>query len=283
MTSSEVKGVVDFEARRYIPFKLEDLVYSYHATTVVEKKIRRIRILFIAIRKEILERYCSVLEQAGLRATFIEPASISLLRALTFKKQIQRQQRIAIIQTNQREGTITIVDQGIPQFVRDFQLVTSLPAAPDPDGASINTRLLNEIRISLDYYRRLHSMGEIDKLLFIFANDMHDLAEALGKSLGVATVSLATRSLLNLDEEVNPGVLNAFGVGLRHAVSLPVTINLSRIQVKSQEAEKIFEQTPINYLASIKVGAACGLAVLFVFLFLNFKLPHLLFYKCFLE
>src|SRR3989338_124177 len=38
MQSSEVTGVVEFEAQKYVPFNLEDLSYTHHAVTIQEAK-----------------------------------------------------------------------------------------------------------------------------------------------------------------------------------------------------------------------------------------------------
>lgn len=269
MTSSEIKGVIDFEARRYIPFKLEELVYDYHTVTITEKKIRRIRVLFIAIRKEILARYHAILEQGGLKVISVEPSPISLLRTLTFKKHIQRNQKIAIIQTNQKEGAITIIDDGIPQFVRDFRLSPGANTMFDLDPVSLSTQLLNEVRISLDYYRRQHSGGEIHKLLLISSNTTNNLAETLSKDLGITATTLSARTILNLDDEVDIGALNAFGISLRTSFSFPVKINLSRAPAKAQEPEKVFEQTPVNYFTTIKLSGVCASLLLFAFILAN--------------
>ena len=36
--SSDIQGVVSFEARKYIPFPLEDLVYTYYPSTFTKKR-----------------------------------------------------------------------------------------------------------------------------------------------------------------------------------------------------------------------------------------------------
>src|SRR5882672_1488986 len=152
MMANEIDGVVEFEARKYIPFKLEELTYSYHPVTIAEKNVKRIRILFAAIRNDILEKYCGILEQSGLKISYVEPGVVSLIRVLVFKKLIPLDQRIAIVQTNDKEGKIIIVDHGLPHFVRDFQLQPAAASKPENDPELLKARLFNEVRISLDYY-----------------------------------------------------------------------------------------------------------------------------------
>ena len=85
MSPQEIKGAVKYESRKYIPFKLSQLAYTYHAIPFHDKTTRLIRILFAAIKYDILENYCSLIEQSGLHVVFIDPAPVSLIRALTFK------------------------------------------------------------------------------------------------------------------------------------------------------------------------------------------------------
>jgi len=273
MTSSEVKGVVDFEARRYLPFKLEELVYGYYSKTVKEKKTRRIRILFVAVKKDVVQRYCEILEQASLKVNSIEAAVFSLLRVLSHKKKLPQNQRIAIIQMGKNDGTILVVDQGIPQFTRDFRLIAPGSQAFEFDPNSMNMRLLNEVRISLDYYRRQHASEGIDRIIFVTPNESVATTQILKEDLGIPVDSLNIHSLINLEEEVGVGVANAFGAGLRGSVTFPIDIDFAKELIKPEEkaleAEKIFEKAPLNYLSIVKVAAASLVILFLVFISFN--------------
>ena len=268
MTSQEVRGVVDFEARRYIPFKLDELAYGYHSQTITEKHNRRIRITFFAVRKTTLEQYNSILAQANLSVVAAEPAPLSLLRLLTFKKHIHTQKTSVIIQVNNTEGSILIVDHGIPQFVRDFRLTAGESNAILDPGA-INLRLLSEIRISLDYYRRQQAQENIEKILLLAVNPLPELLEILERDTGIKTGFLNAKTILGLDEEIDIGVLNAFGVGLKNTAPYPVNINLvlPAASKAAEEPEKVFEQSPLDLKSIIKTAAVCAVVLLAVFIF----------------
>ncbi|MFH1359594.1 MAG: pilus assembly protein PilM [Candidatus Omnitrophota bacterium] len=264
MTSSEVKGVVDFEARRYIPFKLDELAYGYHATTITEKKNRRIRILFVAVRKDILEKYLSILDQAGLRVVFAEPSILSLLRLLSFKKQIQRSKRYAVIQLNHHNGSIAIIDQGVPQFLRDFRFASS-QGSFSVDAESLNARLLNEIRMSLDYYRREHSQSNVDQILYISDAESSAQAELIKENTGLPVTTVLVNRLMN-NRESSLESLNAFGISLRDDVPSVVKIDLAKSLIQPQEVEEPLKEVPVNFLGTFKVAAVCAVLLLIVFL-----------------
>ncbi len=98
MQPQEVKNVVAFEASKYVPFKLDELIYTYYPLTTTENKRRVIRVLFAAVKKERIQTYSYLFSQAGFSIEHIEPGFFSLLRALTFKKQLPANKTIGIIE-----------------------------------------------------------------------------------------------------------------------------------------------------------------------------------------
>ncbi|MFA5060225.1 MAG: pilus assembly protein PilM [Candidatus Omnitrophota bacterium] len=272
MAASEVKGVIDFEARRYIPFKLEDIAYTYHSAPIIEKKSKRLRILFVGIKKDVLDRYCSVLEQAGLKTLLIEPASLSLLRLLSLKKQVNPNQKTAIVQMNKAEGTIIIVDHGIPQFVRDFRLSSGSHELTQLDPTLLGERITSEIRISIEYDRRQNA-GNVEKILLVSSFESKDFVQRLSEELSIANIStINARQLLGVEEEVSSGVLNALGGSLKDAIPFNLNINLIKSRAKPVEPEKIFEAPKLNYNLTIKIAAACACLVMALFGFQHLKI-----------
>ena len=225
MQPSEITGVIEFEARKYIPFKLEELSYTYHTITFEENKTKRIRVLFAAIKKEILEAYCNILEQCGLEINLIEPAPISLIRALTLRKQLPPQQKIAITYADEREGRIIIVDDGTPHFVREFSLQPPEESENTPD--MIKNRLFAEIRNSLSYYSRQYADSDIDGIVTLSVEESHELLDNLGHELDIPTISMSAHSILGTSSVVDVELLHAFGAALKGHVPLKSTFDLS--------------------------------------------------------
>ena len=183
MQTSEIKGVVEFEVNKYIPFSLNELAFSYHPTTITEEGIKRIRIVFVAIKKQTLDNYTNILEQAGLSVGLVEPASISLMRSLEFKNLIPKDKTIAIVEQGESLGKIIIIDKEIPQFVREFQLkITTATGQEENDSKAIYTRIINEIRISLDYFSRQNTHLDVKEILFLSAApNLEEVAQKLGR------------------------------------------------------------------------------------------------------
>ncbi len=266
MTPSEIKSVVDFESRKYIPFKLADLTYTFHPIVMTNKQEKSIRVLLTAIKSDVLDGYCRILENSGLHIKFIEPSPVSLLRVLVFKKLLPRNQRIVIVQSDDKEGKIIIIDQGIPQFIRDFQLFSSGgesdSAAQTPD--LFNVRLFNEIKISLDYYARQNPQEKVNAILTLLAQENNDLSQLLGKEFGLPVTSLNAQSILNTPSPITVDLLSAYGIGLKSLVALPVAFDLPRkMVVRSQRAISPLEKIllDLNYILLAQVSAICFVVV----------------------
>lgn len=227
MTSNELKGVVTFEISKYIPFSLEELWYSYHPITITENISKKIKIIFVAVRKDTLENYTNVLESAGLQLNVIEPCSQSLLRILVANKAIENNKTIAVIEKGEQAGKITIFDQGVPQFVREFHL--KIPSKNNPaDQQQSSVNLINEIRISIDYFTRQENIRAISEIKILMNHPSAELAEELGNSLNIPTSILDLQNIVQKSEIDNIAYLNAFGVGIHNSVTLSSNFDFSR-------------------------------------------------------
>lgn len=264
MTSHEIPGVVDFEARKYIPFRLEDLAYTYYPVKIPGDDSNRIRVLFVAIRKDIIERYVLLFARAGLQILYSEPSPMSLVRVLMIKNQIQENARIAIIQMEETGGKIIIINKRIPRFVRNFQLLVSQSQESGTDANFLSARLFNEIRISFDYYDRQHPQEGINKIIALSKIPSDDLSKSLSKEFDIPSISLKNNTIFGVDQPIDIQLVSAFGIGLKSIVAHDVNFDLlgTHLQIKP-------EACPINYRALAKIGVGCLLCIGLTFFFSN--------------
>ncbi len=271
MNPQEVTGAVEFEARKYIPFKLDELIYDFQVTKVKEAGVKKLRILFVGIRKDILKKYLYALEQSNLKVGVLEPSPISLLRILTQKKIILSTHSCAVIEVEEEQGNIIILDKGLPLFIRDFKLTSSSSAlAADKMEDSSFLRLLNEVRVSLDYYRRQFPQEAFDKIIFCSERDIKAWAENLQKELNIPVVYLKPQEVLGLKEYADIGLLKAVGAAIKDYVNLPVAINLSKkrvIQIKEKRGLKPGDIQALRINSIIRWALGTAAFVFFVYLF----------------
>ncbi len=262
MQPGEVKNVVDFEATKYIPIKLEDLVYTYHAIPFTEGDQKNLRILFVAARKTVLERYTNILQQAGLETEFIEPASVSLVRFLQKQGHIPRQHATGIIEIESEGGRITVTDKDVIQFVREFQ--SSIEGGGTP---AENTKFFNDIRVSFNFYQRQNPQGKLDRITLLAEKDLSALSAGLTQDFKIPASALTIQKIIKGTPTGDLGLLSACGAALREKAVSSKNFDLT---VKSrsnqlQEPGGVFANWNLKVLGfslGLSIAAVYGMTVL---------------------
>ncbi|HOX54961.1 MAG TPA: pilus assembly protein PilM, partial [Candidatus Omnitrophota bacterium] len=163
----EIKPVIDFEARKYVPIKLDLLSFDYILQKVKEKSGAKFKTHFIGIKQDVLDKFIYSLEQSSLKVLGMETSPLSLFRVLIYKKLAKINSNIAIVETNRNEGNICIIEKGYPHLIRDFKLASISKDIYAKDQETILAVLDKELRHSFDYYRRQTTKYEIDQI-FVF-------------------------------------------------------------------------------------------------------------------
>ncbi len=271
MSPSELKGVVEFETRKYIPFEISDLIFGFQSIPIAETNNKKTLILLLAIRKSIFEQYCTVFEEAKFSIASAEPSSISLLRILASKKIIQPDEKIAIVQVNNDEGDITIIENQTPQFMRDFKLPAINAESPTESVKDLLDQLSDEIRTSLDFYTRQskkrsneHNIHNI----YIFSNSYpNEIAAKITSDLNIPASIFDSNEILFSNKKININALSAFGASNVQDFSLNFDLDLAKARNPEAHGAKAgfkdyFNQPP-DYKLTTKIGLGCiGLSLL---------------------
>ncbi|MDO8730410.1 MAG: pilus assembly protein PilM [Candidatus Omnitrophota bacterium] len=178
----ERKMAIAFEAKKYLPFKLEELVTDYQVV------IRRsdptlMRVMFFGVKKSSIAVYASLFQYCKLLPYCLEPAPISLMRLVRQNGQLPAGQVVALLSMEHDAATISVARDDLLYLSRN---VTILPTPETPDEASpeLLEALLNETRVSIDYYRR-RFLGEpaVSKIILFGSIEDPKKIEELFKSL----------------------------------------------------------------------------------------------------
>ncbi len=269
---SEIKNVVDFEARKYLPFDLKTLSYSYFPLPIFENNIKKVQIIFVAIKKSTLDSYINLFEQATLEINLAEPEPISLLRLLYHKNYILEERTVAILTKGKETTNIIIATQRIPCFVREIQTSDSAIFSPSQnekqDEEQTNdkdlqlTRLINETRISIDYYRRQNNQTNIDQLILISSNKEEELIEKLQSNFNYEFISVNPQTLLQNESVKDIEYLNAYGSCLFEQVETPTDflLNANKHYSKMKSITSLKKITEVYQ--SILITALLSIAII---------------------
>ena len=183
LPKEELLTAINFEAKKFIPFKVEELFSD--SQSKLDKTSKNNFILFVGIKKEALNNYLSIFEELNLKVKSIEYAAFSILRLLKLAK-IKEKGIIAIIDIDliqNEEANFVVLENGFPLFSRD--LTTMGETIEDTGNAQdvisdfkedqsmmILEKLKREILVSLNYYDRKFLGKNISRIFFIM-NPLH--------------------------------------------------------------------------------------------------------------
>jgi Tfp pilus assembly PilM family ATPase len=281
MKTSDIQAVVSFEAKKYIPFDIEETAYTYYPATVTKDGVRQIGILFVAIRKSVFEKYVNVLIQAGLNVVYSEPGPMSLVRTLMLKRQINVDQVTAILRTSQDTGELIITSKGHVKFIRDFKIhpPQSLPGSGEPLSAQdtedvLRARIFNEVRISFEFFSRQYSEEGVNKILILSSGLKQSFWTGLNEELGVAMEIIDPLREISSAEGMHSGAVNAFGVAIAGRVPSVIDFNLSErasqsVSLKKEEAFQKSRQLILPVIVGIASAALIALVFFLSGLFLD--------------
>jgi len=231
----ELGGLIEFEAKKYVPFDVKELAFVYHSTPLVENKIKKLRVIFCAARKDVLDRYERICEQANLVVAGAEPAVMGLAKVLVSRNHMRTDQRTCILHVDGRVGRMMFFDRGVIQFMREFPLFAP-GGQGEPDAEAVKSRLLNEARNSMDYYDRRISNDKINEIIVLGPAQAGELARSVGNDLNIPVKHLLPS--LNIAHFQACQVEGLYALGTCVSGVLPVMSVFNFIQKKGAASSK---------------------------------------------
>ena len=234
----EWQTAINFEAKRYIPFRMEDVISDFqvipsHVTPNV------MDVLFVAVKKDAVERFVELLTAAGLRPIIMEPAPFSLMRAFNAAEQINNKINTAIIDIDSKTMSIDILRSGIPYIIRDIPLSEDL--SENKPHEPIFEKLLKEIKLSFDFYEKQFPNEVIDKIIIYSRVPLENWHELVGRELQIPIeVGDPLRSIKIKESVVPLRAAVCFGLALRGLSQPFIEINLCKEKLLVHKKKELF-------------------------------------------
>jgi Tfp pilus assembly PilM family ATPase/Tfp pilus assembly protein PilN len=245
LPKGEWQAAVQFEARKYIPFKTQELAWGFH---VVERRsAKQMAVTFVGMQTENFTQIQEWLSAAGLRSAFLEAQAVSLARLVVDPLQTPDNQFLGVVEVDLQANVahLVIAKNQVPYLARDVDLNLQregFGSAPQSKDGRAEV-LLGELRLSFDFFTRENPQAVIRQLvLFGEYNTVGPWASWLAEQL---------RCPVALGEL--PKDIGAFpGLGLEHAAAVGLALRALRphqvtIDLVARRAE---EPTPKARLAS---------------------------------
>jgi hypothetical protein len=237
MSRQEMQSAVNFEAKKYIPFKAEDIISDFQV--YFDKVSNTNQVLFLGIKKDLLSKYLSVFKQLNIRLRGVEYSASSLLRCLKLAGGSEKGivGLVAVDTISEDEINFSVIENGIPLFSRDISLssVAQGVAASEVQPNEVMDKLKSEIRVSLDYYNRKFHDKKIQKMNFICSQDEKPVLEAFMSELGLACNFLDILKCMGNQPFYSLNFVKGFAASLAPLIRTNVKVDLLAADKKAQD------------------------------------------------
>ena len=265
----EHKTAVVFEARKYLPYKLEDVIYAY-SISYDKVASNKMAVTFVAAEKNSVAACVRFYENLGLKIGYLEAIPYSLMRFLYQTKDTEPDQTAALIHIGQESANIDLVRNKVLYLTRNvsfsgklgqpLNIQTAGQSPEELENALTGLRfdnLFSEVRLSFDYFHRQFPEEKIEKMIFWSdERKMQENVQAAGKDLNV--YAKIANPFDSIEKGAGYSVEYAIGAGLalKSLYEPNAGINLS----------PGFKKIEIEKLAKLILKELCvAIALLFVF------------------
>lgn len=244
MSDDELRQAARFEAERYIPYGVKEVNMDFDVIgETVEEGQKKIVVLLVAARREIVDKHVQALEAAGLQPFVLDVESFAVMRALDPQVRSDGAEAAVFVDLGAETTDIVITEGGQLRLTRnvniggdnltrvvatkldvEFQsaerlkeekgavLLEGEPAPEDRTVVSLHDVMLpilgdlaTEIRRSLDYFQTRWRESRVGRVVISGGTArLANLARFLTLELGVETVLGDPFTLCDVSDRVLP-------------------------------------------------------------------------------
>ena len=153
MSQKEIEAAIPFEARKYIPLPISEVVLDWSVVSPPNNKNGK-QVLLIAVPKKIINNYNEIVKLAGLNLIGIEGETFSLTRSLIGNDKSV----IILIDNGARSINISIIDDGYIRVTNNLEM----------GGRKITKAIAQQMNLDFEkaeyFKKKLSSEESIDQI-----------------------------------------------------------------------------------------------------------------------
>ena len=154
MSEAELDESIHWEAEQYIPFDIEDVHLDYEILEGSSLSGEgNMDVLLAAAKKDKINDYTSVIEQAGLNAATVDIAAFAMQNAFEANYDFEPDQVIALVDIGSAVSSISVLHGGTSVYWRDINNI---------GGNQYVDAIQKELNVSAEQAERLKHGDELD-------------------------------------------------------------------------------------------------------------------------
>ena len=261
---------VRYEAQKYIPFPIDDVVGDYYIP--YEIKGREMRIVYMAVKKEVLTSYIKIAGSLGVNPLAIEPYPFSLLRALFTSGHLHHRDFVLILDLDYSGSTI-LVTQGLNLYIaRDFTFPLPSEAISEDD---ILDKVSFEINHTIDYMIKEFPHQELKELILVGPMSSSSVKEKLSSRFNLEFKEVFLEGRISAEDPDVLKHLGLVGAGLRNLMRYNVDLDFFvdyKEKIKPEAGLRLRDLIPVEFVKDLILIAAGVVGLNF---YLNFQFHKL--------
>ena len=194
MKLEELEEQIPFEAEQYVPYAIEDVNLDFQILESTSPGANEMDVLLVAVKKDIINDYLSIISTAGLKAVVVDVDAFALQNAFEIASEAEKDQVVGLVNLGAAVMNINILQGGLSEFTRDsalggtrytesiqkmlglsYEQAESLKLGGEVDGRTyedarpaiemVNTEVAGEIRRSFDFFRSSSHSDTIHRVM----------------------------------------------------------------------------------------------------------------------
>jgi type IV pilus assembly protein PilM len=229
MPPEELEDQIIWEAEQYIPFDINDVNMDFQILSPDSIDPSKMNVLLVASKKDIINDYVAVFNEAGLHLAVVDVDSFAVQNAFEANHQVGSEEVLALVNIGASIMNINVVKDGITLFTRDVQMGGNLyteeiqkqigVSSDEAESAKmlahetrsnalldvlgkVSDTITQEIRRSLDFY---NSTANDDRITRVFTSGgcskVYNLLGTIGEKLGVPVETINPFAKLHYNEK----------------------------------------------------------------------------------
>jgi len=222
MPEEQLYESINFEAEQYIPFDINDVNLDFQILGETENNPNQMNVLLVAAKKDMVNDYISLIDQANLNICIIDIDAFALQNIYEFNYEVQGE-NIALIDIGASKTSVNILKGATSVFMRDVSLGCNQINQRIASSANCSIAEAEEIAHSLksdsispDELNSISSSivsdwcDEIRRALdFFYSTNPEDQIKQIFLSGGAANIK-EFRELLALQSSTDVNIINPF-------------------------------------------------------------------------
>jgi type IV pilus assembly protein PilM len=251
MKREELEEAIPFEAEQYVPYAIEDVNLDFQVLENADPNANELDVLLVAVKKDIVNDYLSIISTAGLNAVVVDVDAFALENAFELAYETDRDQVVGLVNLGAAVMNINILQGGFSEFTRDspiggtrytesiqkmlglsYEQAETLKLGGEVDGRTlrdaqpaidmVNAEAAGEIRRSFDFFR---SSSHSDTIHRVFLSGgcarLPGLVEYLSENLEIPfEVANPLRTIKADPKKIDPAYLETIAPQLAVSVGL---------------------------------------------------------------